>query len=138
MNRPVHFEIHVDDPGRAAEFYKNVFGWEFKKWEEQEYWLIMTGEGDTPGIDGGMVRRKGLIIEGAPVNASVLSMDVLDINETIGLVNEFGGKVVVPVMVVAEVGWVAYCEDTEGNIFGIMQNDTTAQEMSSEKSEELK
>lgn len=25
--RPVHFEIHAEDPRRAVEFYSTVFGW---------------------------------------------------------------------------------------------------------------
>ena len=30
MPRPIHFEIHADDPDRAVAFYKGLFGWEFK------------------------------------------------------------------------------------------------------------
>ena len=30
MNRPVHFEIHVDDFDRAKKFYSDVFGWTFE------------------------------------------------------------------------------------------------------------
>ena len=33
MPRPIHFEIPADHPERAIEFYHNVFGWEFQKWE---------------------------------------------------------------------------------------------------------
>ncbi|MGZ7136310.1 MAG: VOC family protein, partial [Methanobacterium sp.] len=33
MPRVVHFEIPADDPERAIEFYKNVFGWKIDKWE---------------------------------------------------------------------------------------------------------
>jgi predicted enzyme related to lactoylglutathione lyase len=29
-------------------------------------------------------------------------------------------------MAVAGIGWLAYCTDTEGNIFGMMQSDPTA------------
>jgi len=32
MSRPVHFEIHADDPGRARAFYESVFGWGFQQW----------------------------------------------------------------------------------------------------------
>ncbi len=31
-NRPVHFEIHADDPKRAMKFYTDVFGWKFEQW----------------------------------------------------------------------------------------------------------
>lgn len=131
MNRPVHFEIHADDTGRAAEFYKNVFGWDIKKMEDQEYWLITTNSAevseDNPGINGGLMKRRGPSpIDGAAVNAFVISINVNDMDQTLSLVKEFGGKVVVDVMPVAGVGWLAYSKDTEGNIFGLMQNDANA------------
>ncbi len=34
--------------------------------------------------------------------------------------------VALPKMAVPGVGWLAYCKDTEGNIFGFMQSDETA------------
>jgi len=45
MPRVVHFEIHADDPQRAANFYQGVFGWDIKKWEgPEDYWLVTTGK----------------------------------------------------------------------------------------------
>jgi predicted enzyme related to lactoylglutathione lyase len=34
-----------------------------------------------------------------------------------------GGKLTSPKMPVFDIGWLCYAEDTEKNIFGIMQND---------------
>ena len=46
MPRVIHFEIVANNPKRAIEFYKEVFGWEFNQWNgPQEYWLVKTGEG---------------------------------------------------------------------------------------------
>jgi predicted enzyme related to lactoylglutathione lyase len=40
MRRPVHFEIHAEDPERAANFYSQLFGWEITKWDGPvDYWL---------------------------------------------------------------------------------------------------
>ncbi len=48
-----HFEISADDPARAIEFYRTVFGWSFQKWEgPMPYWMVQTGN-NGPGIDGG-------------------------------------------------------------------------------------
>jgi hypothetical protein len=44
-----------------------------------------------------------------------------------GKVEQNGGQVVVPKMAVPTVGYLAYCKDTEGNIFGIFQPDAAAQ-----------
>jgi predicted enzyme related to lactoylglutathione lyase len=37
-----------------------------------------------------------------------------------------GGAVAVPKMAIPGVGWLAYCTDPEGNIFGLMQDDPNA------------
>ena len=60
MPRPIHFEIHPDNPSRAVKFYESLFGWQFTKWEgPMGYWLIKTGSEGTPGIDSGLVKRMG-------------------------------------------------------------------------------
>ena len=33
--KPVHFEIAAKDTGRAQEFYKGMFGWQFREWKGQ-------------------------------------------------------------------------------------------------------
>ena len=122
MERPVHFEITADNPERAVKFYTKVFGWEIKKWEgPMEYWLVMTGPKEQPGIDGGLMRRSPPITTGTVNTVGVASLD-----ESIKKVVASGGKVVRPKSAVPGVGWFAYCADTEGNIFGMMQPDTSA------------
>ena len=128
MNRPVHFEIHAEDPERAAKFYENVFGWDIKKWENpaMEYWMVMTGKAETgekwTGIDGGLLRRKGPApAEGAPVNAYVCTITVSDIDATLDKALKAGATTAVPKADLAGIGWLAYLKDTEGNIFGVMQ-----------------
>ena len=126
MPRVIHFEIHAGDPERAIAFYRALFGWEFTRWNSEiEYWLVKTGEGQ-PGIDGGLVRRRGEI-DGTAVIAYVCTVDVASVEEAAQRAVELGGEVVVPKMPVPGVGWLVYCKDTEGNIFGMMQNDPSAQ-----------
>lgn len=121
MPRIIHFEIHVDNPRRAIEFYGTVFGWKFDKWNgPEEYWVITTGENTRPGINGGMLKRR------SPQGSVYDTIEVLSVDEYSSKVLEFGGKVVVPKMPIPGVGYLAYCQDTEGNIFGITQFDNTA------------
>jgi uncharacterized protein len=123
MPRVVHFELMADDPDRAVEFYKKVFEWEITKWNgPEDYWLIKTGEPESPGIDGGLMKRsdgKGF----APVTNTI---DVNSVDEYLTSIKVNGGEVFVPKMAIPGVGWMAYCKDTEGNIFGIIQNDPEA------------
>ncbi|NQS91290.1 MAG: VOC family protein [Chloroflexi bacterium] len=121
MSRVVHFEIPADDPERSISFYEKVFGWRFEKWDGPvEYWLIMTGPENEPGIDGGLARRNELDV------GVENTIDVKNLDESLLSVEANGGKVIRPKMAVPGVGWMAYIKDTEGNIFGLMESDQEA------------
>ena len=121
MPRIIHFELPADNPERAAEFYKNVFGWQFQKWEgPQEYWLITTGPKDQPGINGGLMRRQ------YPGAGTCNTVDVASVDGAVTTITKHGGKNVVPKMAIPGVGYLAYCSDPEGNVFGLMQADPNA------------
>ena len=128
MPRPIHFEIHAADTQRAIKFYTQLFGWTFTKWDSpMEYWLVKTGEKGTPGIDGGLLPRRGdAPAPMQPCNAFVCTVDVADVDATARRVAELGGTIVVPKMAIPTVGWLTYGHDTEGNIFGMMQMDANA------------
>ncbi|HTD48015.1 MAG TPA: VOC family protein [bacterium] len=120
MPRVVHFEFAADNPDRAAQFYTRVFGWTIKKWDgPMDYWLVSTGE-EQPGINGGLTRRQG------PQNV-VNTVDVPSVDEFTAKITKNGGKVVQGKMAIPGVGYLAMCQDTEGNIFGIMQSDEKAE-----------
>lgn len=125
MGRVVHFEINADDPARAAEFYTDVFGWKVQKWEGPiDYWLVTTGPSDEAGIDGGIMKREE---SGASSRSGfVNTIDVADLDESMAKVERFGGSIASPKRAVPGVGWMCYAADTEGNPFGMMQNDESA------------
>ena len=126
MSRVVHFEIHADDPQRAANFYQHVFGWQINKWEgTEDYWLIITGSESEPGINGAILKRQQPI-NGDAVIAYVCTIDVNSVDEAIEKITSTGGTIALPKMAVPQVGWLAYAKDTEGNIFGVMQSDHSA------------
>ena len=126
MSRVVHFEIHAGNCPRAIAFYSALFGWEFTRWDgPQEYWVIRTGPASEPGIDGGLVPRRGEI-DGQAVIAYVCTIEVQAVDEALAKIATLGGQTVVPKMALPSVGWLAYAKDTEGNIFGVMQPDPTA------------
>lgn len=125
--RVTHFEIHAENPARAIEFYSRTLGWEFTQWAGQPYWLVTTGPADTPGINGGLLPRQGAgPLDGQAVNAFVCTVAVDVLDDLLGAVPAHGGSIAVPKMPVPTVGWLAYFKDTEGNIFGAMQNDPQA------------
>ena len=130
MPRPIHFEIHAQDPERAQNFYEKLFGWSFTKWGDGgwDYWLIKTGE-KAPGIDGGMVRRMGDAPDpeaATPVVGYVCTVGVEDLDQTVTTALSLGGSLALPKMAIKGVGWLAYVKDTEGNILGLMDDDPDA------------
>jgi uncharacterized protein len=126
VSRVVHFELHAEDPDRAIGFYQTLFAWEFARWAgPQEYWLIKTGPDDRPGINGGLIRRRGAI-DGTAVIGYVCTINVLSVDSLTEAIPKHGGAIVLPKMAIPGIGWLAYAKDTEGNIFGVMQSDAAA------------
>jgi uncharacterized protein len=129
MSRPIHFEIHAEDPARAIDFYELVMGWSFQRFGDRDYWLIATGDSDQPGINGGLVRRTGA---GPPANTPVpmtgfvCTMEVRDLETFEHAVVNAGGAIVVARHAIPGIGWLCYARDTEGNIFGLSQPDPAA------------
>lgn len=59
MARVVHFEIQASHPEQLAVFYRELFGWKIARWGEAPYWLVDTGDAAKPGINGGLLPRRG-------------------------------------------------------------------------------
>lgn len=127
MARAVHFEIHASNPQALITFYTGLFGWTFNKWDGGDYWMIHTGPDEQPGINGGLMPRRGGLPEAmAAVNAFVITVDVDDVDASLAHAHGTGGSVALPKMAVPGIGWLAYAKDPDGNIFGMMQTDTGA------------
>jgi predicted enzyme related to lactoylglutathione lyase len=119
MPRPVHFELSADQPERLSQFYSDIFGWKFQKWDgPMEYWMVLTGDGK--GIDGGLMRRQG------QPPATINTVEVPKIDETVRQIESRGGKTIAPKMAIPGIGWLAYCQDPEGTTFGVMEADEGA------------
>jgi len=117
----VHVEIPADDTHRAMKFWGELAGWQFKAYE---------GEGG----DGGGAPEYNMF-EGEPGGAIYPSTDadksILvyfetdDIDAEIDRIRELGGNTEEK-MPVPSMGWFAHGKDTEGNPFGVWQNDENA------------
>ena len=121
MPRIVHFEIYADDVDRASKFYADLFGWEINKWDgppQMDYRLVNSGDG--PGIDGGITRRPP---EG-PAGINYVHVDAID--DYLPKVQAGGGRILQPKIPIPGIGYVAICQDTEGNPIGLFQSDESA------------
>ncbi len=118
MPKIIHFELPADDPKRAKAFYENVFGWTITKWEgPNDYWLITAGPDDEPGINGAITPR----MLADQVTTDTISVNSID--DSVKKIDEAGGTVVMSKQIIPGVGYIAYCKDTEGNLFGVLQPD---------------
>jgi hypothetical protein len=118
MRRPVHFEIHVEDPEASIAFFSDVLGWRSDRWGDTPYWLQSTGEG--PGIDGAIasVQEHGQSV--------ALTMDVDDLDAARERVVAAGGRITLERMAIPGVGWLIYATDPNGLHFGLLQSDQSA------------
>jgi uncharacterized protein len=119
MPRVIWFEVPADDTARAAKFYKDAFGWGTEQWGGQNYWMLSTGKDPEPGIDGAVYQRGNMKLV-----TNTIGVD--DLDAAVAKVIAAGGTVIQPRMPVPGMGWLAYFLDTEGNLFGLMQNDPNA------------
>jgi predicted enzyme related to lactoylglutathione lyase len=112
----MHVEIPADDTAKAREFWGGLFGW---RWEPTEgpFEYHMTRISDQTG---------GAITNMEPGKRGPrVYFAVDDINSGAARVKELGGEAGDPASVPG-MGWFATCKDSEGNEFGLWQNDPSA------------
>ena len=112
----VHFEIPASDVERLSKFYKDNFGWKFKKapMPEFDYWLISTGpEGKSVG--GGMYKKTG------PQDGPRNWIQVAKIDAAITTFKNAGGKEVMGKQQVPDIGFTFLGTDPEGNMVGLFE-----------------
>ena len=122
MPKIIHFEIPAEDTKRAVRFYEKAFGWKISKFggEGMDYWLATAGEDKEPGINGAIIKK------GGSHYTTVNTISVASFEDAVKAIKAAGGEVLGSKMAVPNVGYMAYCKDTEGNIFGVMQTDPNA------------
>jgi len=86
-----------------------------------EYWLVQTGDDNEPGINGGITRPREGQNSGTLNTIAVESLD-----RTTEKIKQGGGEICVPKMAIPKIGWLAYASDPAGNVFGIIEPDTSA------------
>lgn len=111
-----HWELMVNDPAKARQFYGRVFDWHFDDGSSPEYTMIQTG-----GIGGGMMARP----PASPIAALNVYFQVDDITETLRRVVESGGSVIVPKTAIPP-GWFAMFLDPDQIPVGIVEENKAA------------
>ena len=137
MPRVVHYEIHAVDLERAKKFYQDVFGWEMQQMGEDfgNYVVIKSGPSADEiasgkaqltlaniGINGGMMMANApRPPKGVGPNAYVCVIGVDNIDTYIERCKAAGAEEHMPKTDIPGVGKVAYFQDLEGNLFGMLE-----------------
>ncbi len=117
----VHFDVPAEDIERAKKFYSALFDWKFESFPEMQYHLITTMDlAGAPGVGGGMGKRMD------PSQRITNFFGVKSIDAAMKQVEQLGGTVVSGKMAVPTMGYLANCIDTEGNPFGLWEEDAGA------------
>lgn len=121
MDKVIHFEIPSDDLAQAQDFYRKVFGWGFKKWDNN-YITVYTADHDENGhstevgaINGGLQKR------GPRAAVPTIVIGVKDIDSKLNEIMKNGGMIVVPKESLEGEGYYAQFEDPDGNRIGVFQ-----------------
>lgn len=114
-----HFAINADDVPRARRFYEQALGLHCTPWGPPDFFQI-KGVGE--GVQGALQRRRELVA-GRRATTFETSFGVDDLAATLAAIEAHGGRVVMAPFRIEGVGELAYFEDTEGNVCGVMQYD---------------
>lgn len=119
-NHLARFSIKADDVQRARKFYEDAFGWSFEPWGPPNFYLIETGRAPVPPV-GGLLEARHEKATGIKTTGFECTIGVDNIDEAMRKIEAAGGRLVVPKFHIPTVGSGAYYQDTEDNVFAVMQ-----------------
>lgn len=107
----VHIEIPAQDPKKAGEFYKNLFGWELTFAAEMNYMMWDSGHGSS----GGFIELSDSVKPGDVI----LYVESEDIDADLKQAELFGASIVQPRTEIPATGWFGMFKDPTGNVIAL-------------------
>ncbi|MEJ2103761.1 MAG: VOC family protein [Ignavibacteriaceae bacterium] len=114
MSKPLiaHVEIPSTNLERSSEFYKKVFGWEFKPFGNG-YLLFNNHQGIMAGL-----RKVEKVLKG---DCTVFHVNVDNVDQMLEKVKASGGHIKTGKTTIPAMGWYAVLSDPDGNSVGLYQ-----------------
>ena len=111
------FEIYVQDMARAKTFYEKTLEVTFEKLESPdiEMWAFPFNM-EAPGAAGALVKMAG---KDSGSGGTIIYFSCADCAVEAGRAAQNGGKVVKEKFSIGQYGFIAFVEDTEGNVIGV-------------------
>ncbi len=117
MAKIVNFHLPADDVERAANFYREVFGWEFAPHPDSPTAYMVhtgTGDGEAAGIPAAITQRQEI------VKVPVPTIEVQDIDQAMLDIATKGGRQA-RVQTIPGIGRFGYAMDSENNVIALLQ-----------------
>ena len=111
-NPVVHFEIHGKNATKLSGFYRELFDWDIEVMQPMNYGFTKTGS--ETGINGGITAS-----DMAP--ATMVYVQVPDINAHLAKIEAAGGKTVMPRTEIPDAVTMAIFTDPAGNNVGLVE-----------------
>jgi uncharacterized protein len=124
--KPVYFDLTVPDVAQARAFFESALDWHFVKIDmPYEYYRILAGPKDEPGIDGGVGSvMDAPLSEGRPMTQ--VTIPVTNLEDVLARVVASGGSIVEQRIPIPGIGWYATCAEPGGLKFGLIEADAAA------------
>ncbi len=107
----VHVEIPAANINNAADFYKNLFGWEIQPFPDLNYVMWDAGHGSS----GGFIP----VSEEFQVGDILIYINSEDIDADLMAVEKLGGKIIRPKTEIPQMGWYGIFKDPTGNLMAL-------------------
>jgi predicted enzyme related to lactoylglutathione lyase len=125
MDKVVHFEIPIDDEGRAKAFYAAAFDWDLQTVDMGGGSTYTTAT--TAPVDEKMMPKEPGAINGGLMDRSsdtpnpVITIGVDSIDDSLKKIEAEGGTTITPRTPIPDMGAFAYFKDSEGNVMGLWE-----------------
>lgn len=109
----VHVEIPAANPNKAADFYRELFGWKIMPMPEMNYvmWEAQDGSG------GGFPE----VSDENPAGRVTVYIDSDDVDSDLEKVKMLGGRMLHEKTEIPGMGWFGVFQDPDGNVLAVYQ-----------------
>ena len=122
MGNPiVHWEIGGEDRKKLQDFYGSLFDWNIDSMDAMNYGMVKTGAEPGGGISALQADDQQPRIEFYRKPYVTFYVAVDDLQASLDKAVALGGKMVVPVTPIPNIGEFAMFSDPAGNVIGIFK-----------------
>jgi predicted enzyme related to lactoylglutathione lyase len=109
----VHVELSAKDRKALSQFYRDVFGWEVKHFDDMDYTTFKAGDGVAGGFNP--------VNEQNPAGTVTVYIETDDVTASLDAIQKAGGTIVAKEMEIPNTGKFGMFRDPQGNTVGLFK-----------------